>query len=265
MVEEIISPIKENKMPRVKFKHLLIAFFVVLGISAGYFLGKSSTGLAVSSSGVISNGKFIPAGNFEISTTQVSLNSVPIMNCVNKIGLNVDDFGTCFNSGIKESVIEEDTLLAMSYGVSYTPTFIFNCKYRLFDPTKESFDEMITSLKTDNMDDYINMINERYNITAMREQARAELTAKANANKTSLINRILGQGDASTAEEAEEILSKSIDYLVDLYVPSVEVPEAESCGNGVIKLVEFGEFKCPGCYAAESIVKEVLDEIGNKF
>ncbi|MDD2654671.1 MAG: hypothetical protein PHI86_06175, partial [Candidatus Omnitrophica bacterium] len=147
------------KMPKIKFKHILVAFLIVAGVASGYFLGKGATGFAVADSSDV------------------------ITKCAVQSGINLDSFKTCINSGVMDYVVQQNSYFAMIYGISYTPAVIFNCKYRLVDlPTKESIMEIVTAIRNNDMENYIEMINNRYNIPQIKDTIQWEMTEKFQAN-----------------------------------------------------------------------------------
>jgi len=80
---------------------------------------------------------------YEITVNDIRKLPRIIPMCVKETGLDKELFQACYESGRKNSIIEENMKLARSYNVSFLPAFVVGCAYTVNVPSAEFVDRLV--------------------------------------------------------------------------------------------------------------------------
>ena len=188
---------------------LFLVFMIVRVISLEKKLGTTNTGI-------------VPQAQ------QESPISVPnLKKYAKELGLNIEKFNKCLDSGEKKTLVEKDTAYGSSLGVQGTPGFFINGQFLAGAFPFQFFKEIIDK----------------------------QIAGTASADCTTYSTEL--QKYCSDPDPLKNAFFPA--------TKEVETGDALSTGakNGKVTVVEFSDFECPFCTRAYPTVKQILSEYKN--
>lgn len=245
-------------IPKKTFIYVLVLCLCIGSFIGGYYIGTGGiTGAAVTQSKEISS-------------------------CASYVGLDMQQFNKCFNSGKKEQVLANDANLANKYGIMGTPTFVLNCKYKLvgFQDLEDAivalnkgedmteFFEQKKQEALETLNEEFELLSESFHAYVIKELKKTMSESEAEEKYEELIEQVMAQ-ESLEREEAENFIENQIKdsfeqtkTYVDASYADIILP-GEGCGTNKVVVQEFAEFKCPYCYQIEPLVSDLMGAYGN--
>lgn len=170
--------------------------------------------------------KLTTSGTSVPQAQQKSPLSVPnLKKYAKELGLNIEKFNKCLDSGEKKTLVEKDTAYGSSVGVQGTPGFFINGQFLAGAFPFQFFKEIIDK----------------------------QIAGTASADCTTY-STDLQKYCSDPQNKAFDPLAKEIDVKNMIAIG----PE-----NAKVTIVEFSDFECPFCVRAYPTVKQILSEYKN--